>query len=170
MSIRAKLIALTALVQLGSLALLSGGMIVVFGTYGRHQVERAEDQMRQVVARTALDALIQKDQVQLLSYLNFLKGQYPALTYARVAWTRDGRTSTHTLLEPKPGGSVAERRVAVEDPQVKGAKVEVTFGVDRVILEALSASRGGGSTACCWWWASRRPPRAWRFHSCSRTA
>ena len=143
MSIRAKLIVLTTFVQLGSLALLSGGTIWVFGSYGRHQVARAEELMRHVVARTALDALIQRDQVQLLSYLNFLKGQYPALAYARVAWTHDGRTSTHTLGAPASGGSVTERRVAVEDPKQPGSKVEVAFGVDRVVLEApYRESRG----------------------------
>ena len=62
------------------------------------------------------DALIQKDQVQLLSYLNFLKVQYPALAYARTVWRNGDKTASQSLGAPVTGGRVLERRVVVSDP------------------------------------------------------
>lgn len=136
MGIRARLIALTVLLQLGALALLSGGMGVVFSGYGQKQVARSEELMRHAVARTALDALIQKDQVQLLSYLNFLKGQYPALVYARVLWRKGDKTVERVLGATTASGDVDERRVVVNDPNQPGQEVSVVFGVDRAVLDA----------------------------------
>ena len=85
MTIRARLIIQTVFLQVISVLLLANGVFAVQHTLGEKDVALAETQIRLAVARTATDALIQKDQVQLLSYLNFLKVQYPALAYARIA-------------------------------------------------------------------------------------
>ena len=136
MTIRVRLIVQTVFLQVLSLLLLAYGVFVVQRTLGERDVERAETQIRLAVARTATDALIQKDQVQLLSYLNFLKVQYPALAYARTVWRTGGKTASQSLGSPVIGGRVLERRVMVSDPASADRGVEVFFGVDQDILWA----------------------------------
>jgi signal transduction histidine kinase len=117
-----------------SLLLVAAGVFAVQRTLGERDVERAEAQIRLAVARTANDALILKDQVQLLSYLNFLKVQYPALAYARILWRTGDKTASQSLGAPAAGGHVLERRVVVSDPASADRSVEVLFGVDQDIL------------------------------------
>lgn len=134
MSIKLRLVLLTTSLQLLSLLLLSGGVLLVFRAYGERQVAQSEEMMRHAIARTALDALIARDQVQLLSYLSFLKGQYPALTQAEVSWRRAGRETNHRIGGASGGGHVELRRVTVNDPAQPDQSVEVVFGVDRETL------------------------------------
>lgn len=136
MTIRVRLIVQTVFLQALSLLLLAYGVLVVQRSLGERDIERAEMQIRLAVARTATDALIQKDQVQLLSYLNFLKVQYPALTYARTVWHAGAKTATQSLGGPGAGGRVLERRVMVSDPAAADRAVEVFFGVDQDVLHA----------------------------------
>jgi signal transduction histidine kinase len=136
MTIRVRLIMQTVFLQVLSLLLLSWGVFAVQRSLGERDVERAESQIRLAVARTATDALIQRDQVQLLSYLNFLKVQYPALSYARTVWHSGSKTATQSLGAPSEGGRVLERRVMVSDPAAADRTVEVFFGVDQDALRA----------------------------------
>ncbi|HEX4047663.1 MAG TPA: HAMP domain-containing sensor histidine kinase [Elusimicrobiota bacterium] len=134
MTIRVRLIAQTVFLQVLSLLLLAYGVFAVQRTLGQRDVERAETQIRLAVARTATDALIQKDQVQLLSYLNFLKVQYPALAYARTIWRNGDKVESQSLGAPGGGDRVLERRVVVSDPASAARSVEVLFGVDQDAL------------------------------------
>lgn len=134
MTIRTRLILQTVLLQFFTLLLLAYGVYLVQRSLGERDVERAEQQIRLAVARTASDALIQKDQVQLLSYLNFLKVQYPALAYARTVWHNGDRAARQSLGAPVEGGRVLERRVMVSDPAAADRTVEVFFGVDQDVL------------------------------------
>jgi signal transduction histidine kinase len=136
MTIRVRLIVQTVFLQVLSLLLLAYGVFAVQRTLGERDVERAETQIRLAVARTATDALIQKDQVQLLSYLNFLKVQYPALAYARTVWRSEDKRSAQSLGTPTAGGRVLERRVMVSDPASSDRDVEVFFGVDQDVLRS----------------------------------
>lgn len=136
MTIRVRLIMQTVFLQVLSLLLLSWGVFAVQRSLGQRDVERAESQIRLAVARTATDALIQRDQVQLLSYLNFLKVQYPALAYARTVWHAGGKSAAQSLGAPSEGGRVLERRVMVSDPGSADRTVEVFFGVDQDALRA----------------------------------
>jgi signal transduction histidine kinase len=134
-TIRVRLIVQTVFLQVLSLLLVATGVFAVQRTLGERDVETAETQIRLAVARTATDALIQKDQVQLLSYLNFLKVQYPALSYARTVWRNGDKTSAQSLGVPGASGDrVLERRVVVSDPASAERSVEVLFGVDQDIL------------------------------------
>jgi signal transduction histidine kinase len=135
MTIRVRLIVQTVFLQVISLVLLAYGMFAVQRSLGEHDVEHAETQIRLAVARTATDALIQDDQVQLLSYLNFLKVQYPALAYARTIW-RNGAKKAAQSLGAAAGPHVLERRVLVSDPRSGERDVEVFFGVDQDVLRA----------------------------------
>jgi signal transduction histidine kinase len=133
-TIRVRLIVQTVFLQVLSLLLVAAGVFAVQRTLGERDVERAETQIRLAVARTATDALIQKDQVQLLSYLNFLKVQYPALAYARTVWRNGDKTASQSRGAPEIGGRVLERRVVVSDPASAARSVEVFFGVDQDVL------------------------------------
>ncbi|MBI3288320.1 MAG: HAMP domain-containing protein [Elusimicrobia bacterium] len=136
MKIRTRLVLLTGALQMFSLAVFGGGVIVVLKESENRTTFTAEELLRHAIARTALDALIQRDQVQLLSYLNFLKGQYPALIYARVSWTKGDKSVRHEI--GATGGNLAlrERQVVVSDPSQPGQAVEVIFGIDRDVLRA----------------------------------
>ena len=141
MTIRVRLIVQTVIVQIASILLIGYGVVAVQGVLSEREVQRSETLMKHAVARTATDALIQKDDVQLLSYLNFLKVQYPALTYARVVWHKGAKTSTQNLGSVEAGGSVSERRVRVSDPAALDRTVEISFGVDQDILRQPSRER-----------------------------
>ncbi len=142
MKIRTRLVLLTGSLQIASLVLLSVGVMTVLKSYEDTQQARSEDLLRHAIARTSLDALIQRDQVQLLSYLNFLKGQHPALSYARVAWRKGEKVSNHEMGETTTGPSVKDRKVLVTDPNQPGQSVEVVFGVDQDALrEPIVRSR-----------------------------
>ncbi len=134
MTIRVRLIVQTVFLQVISLLLLAYGVFAVQRSLGERDVARAETQIRLAVARTASDALIQRDQVQLLSYLNFLKVQYPALTYARTVWRIGSRTARQSLGAAPADANVVERRVMVSDPAAGDRTVEVFFGVNQDIL------------------------------------
>ncbi|HAZ08438.1 MAG TPA: hypothetical protein DCZ01_07960 [Elusimicrobia bacterium] len=134
MTIRSRLITQAALLQIASLLLLSYGVVSVQRALGEREVLRAETLLKHAVARTATDALIQKDQVQLLSYLNFLKAQYPALAYAHVVWHKGTKTTTQNLGAAPSVGRIDERRVRVSDPSMPDSIVEISFGVDRDVL------------------------------------
>lgn len=138
MTIRVRLILQTLFLQVISLLLLAYGVFAVQRSLGERDVERAETQIRLAVARTATDALIQKDEVQLLSYLNFLKVQFPALAYARTVWRRGDKSVTQSLGAPAAGARVLERRVTVSDPAAADRSVEVFFGVDQDVLRATA--------------------------------
>lgn len=125
---------LTGALQLFSLALFGGGVVAVLKNSENLKTADSEEVLRHTIARTALDALIQRDQVQLLSYINFLKGQYPALTYARIFWKKEGKTVHHEIGATGGGPSITERQVVVSDPSQPGQTVEVVFGVDRDVL------------------------------------
>ena len=134
MTIRVRLIVQAVFLQFVSLVLLAYGVMAVQSTLGKRDVERAEVQIRQAVTRTATEALIQEDQVQLLSYLNFMKMQYPALERARIVWRNGSRSSSQSLGTPTPGGHMIEERVMVADPASPERSVEVTFGVNPDVL------------------------------------
>ena len=134
MTIRTRLIALTVLLQLGSLVFLTGGVMLALKAYGRQQIVATEDLLRHAVARTALDALIQRDEIQLLSYLNYLKGQHPALSYALISWNMGGKTTRHTMGTPAADPEIKELRVLVADPSQPDRTVEIVFGADHRVL------------------------------------
>src|SRR3954470_3853448 len=135
MTIRVRLIAQTVFLQIVALSFLAYGVFAVQRSLGERDVETAETQIRLAVARTATDALIQKDQVQLLSYLNFLKVQYPALAYARTVWRNGDKTAAQSLgAAGASSDRILERRVLVSDPASADRSVEVQFGVNQDIL------------------------------------
>jgi signal transduction histidine kinase len=134
MKIRTKLLLLTGALQFFSLSVLSAGIFAVSKSSENRQTYRSEELLRHAIARTALDALIQRDQIQLLSYLNFLKGQYPALIYARVTWTKDGRSVHREMGAMDSSPAISERQVVVSDPSQVGQTVAVLFGIDRDLL------------------------------------
>jgi signal transduction histidine kinase len=130
------------LLQLGACAVLAGGVVLVLKSYSREQAVAAEELLRHVIAHTAIDALIQRDAMQLVSYLNYLKGQYPALSYARISWTKGQKVSHYTLGTSVADSHIKELRVRVFDPNQPDRAAEVVFGADqRVFRVTLAQSR-----------------------------
>jgi signal transduction histidine kinase len=136
MTIRMRLIVQTALLQAVSLLLLAYGAIAVERTLGQRQAARAETLLQEAVVHAASDALIQRDQVQLLSYLNFLKIQYPALSYAHVSWRRGDKVIPLDVGARAPGQNVVEHALTIKDPAAPDRAVAITVGVDQDAIRA----------------------------------
>ena len=86
MKIQTRLIlSITALLVVSMLS-LGYGILFVQRSRERQDMEKAAKIIENSVQRVALDAMLQKDDLQLVSYVNFLKAQYPALSDARITW------------------------------------------------------------------------------------
>jgi hypothetical protein len=107
---------------------------------GADEARRLETTILHSVSHDATDALIQGDEVQLLSALRLLQVQYPALSYARLDWRQGERVVAHRLGKPNPGSRVDEERVRVEVSYPQKSEAEIVVGLDQDILR--NASRG----------------------------
>lgn len=130
MTIRTKLtLSVTALF---AVALSTLG--VIFIGLERSQLElQAREEARIIVStvdRAAKDALVQRDDLLLLSYIKFLQQEFPGLSFVEVSWQEGDRTRTHHIGRPKeddPDGR-REQVIRVKDPGDSGRVV--TLGID----------------------------------------
>ena len=97
MTIRARLIVSTFLLQVISMALLGWGVLAVRRQYQDRDLRKSAALIEMAVERAASDSLIQKDDVALLSYMKFLQLQYPAIAQARIDWKNKGRDRAATV-------------------------------------------------------------------------
>ncbi|MCM2305672.1 MAG: hypothetical protein NDJ72_13305, partial [Elusimicrobia bacterium] len=72
MTIRARLVLGTFLLQVVSMALLGWGVLAVRKQYQERDARARASSVVSTVQRAASDSLIQKDDVALLSYMKFL--------------------------------------------------------------------------------------------------
>ena len=86
MKIGGKFILTTTLLLTGTMTILSYGILASVSAIQKQDLEKQARVVENSAQRVALDALLQKDELQLVSYINFLKAQYPALCYAKIAW------------------------------------------------------------------------------------
>lgn len=96
------------------------------------QLER-ESLIESMVLRAARDALIQQDDLLLLSYLKFLREQFPALVFVRVNWLQGDRVRSHLVGEKKAGA--ASRALKEVDPGDSSRSVALELGIDRAYFE-----------------------------------
>jgi signal transduction histidine kinase len=135
MRIRTRLIlSITALLVVSMLS-LGYGILFAQRSRERQDMERAARIIENSVQRVALDAILQKDDLQLVSYVNFLKAQYPALAYARISWVAGGR-SRSVNLGAAPDGRVSERSLEVTDPSDQTRRVAIRLGISDEVIEA----------------------------------
>lgn len=135
MTIRGKLILSTFLLQVSSMALLGGGVLIIRRQFQERDIASAAALIEASVRRAASDFLIQKDDVGLLSYMKFLQGEFPAIVQARVLWRSGERERTATVGDAAPGSGATETRVAVADSADPARSVEVALYLDPVALE-----------------------------------
>lgn len=136
MTIRARLAAATFLLQVLSMAGLGWGVLLISRQLQERDIERSARVIESTISRAALEALLQKDDLQLISYVNFAKSQYPAVVYARIDWRSGERVRTHTLGEPgASAGAVRETRLRIQNPADRTREVSIAVGVDREELE-----------------------------------
>lgn len=137
MTIRTRLVAATFLLQVLSMTGLGWGVLLIHRQLQERDIESSARLIERTVSRAALEALLQKDDLQLISYVNFAKAQYPAVVYARIDWRAGSRVRTHALGGASEGsGRVRETRVRVENPADPDRDVTIVLGVDRDALEA----------------------------------
>ncbi|MDD5628935.1 MAG: ATP-binding protein [Elusimicrobia bacterium] len=143
MSIRTRLIlSITALLVVSMLS-LGYGILFVQRSQERKDMEQAARIIENSVQRVALDSILQRDDLQLVSYVNFLKAQYPALAYARISWSAGGRNRSVALGgEPSPSARILERPLVMADPADPARRVSIRLGIDQAVIEeALHASQ-----------------------------
>ncbi|MFA6093276.1 MAG: HAMP domain-containing sensor histidine kinase [Elusimicrobiota bacterium] len=92
--------------------------------------ERAQI-IERTLERAARDALLQKDDVLLISYVKFLREQFPALSYCRVQWEEGSRVRTVSVGDVRSAGEgVFERPVLVRDPSDGTRRAVLFIGID----------------------------------------
>ncbi|MDD5304152.1 MAG: HAMP domain-containing sensor histidine kinase [Elusimicrobia bacterium] len=136
MTIRTRLVVSTFLLQVFSMALLGWGVLAVRRQFQDRELHQSAALIEMAVERAASDALIQKDDVALLSYMKFLQVQYPAITQARILWKNKGRERAATVGLGRFGAQVRESRFTVADPADPQRTVEVDLALDYDVLDA----------------------------------
>lgn len=140
MSLRARLtLAIGGLLAV-SMALLGYGVVLVSGRYNQRDAERRTEVIVNTLQKAAGDALLQRDDLLLVSYVNFLRTQYPSLAQVRIVWRTAERSRPLTLGETAAGREVAVRSLSVSDPADPSRRVEVSFDQD---LDTLRFMVGG---------------------------
>ncbi|MDE1977369.1 MAG: HAMP domain-containing protein [Elusimicrobia bacterium] len=134
MKIRTKLILTTNAVLICSMALLGYGIIAAENAYKMESMENSAKIIENSAVRVAMDALLQKDELQLVSYVNFLKSLYPALAYAKIDWRVPGRVQNLTLGQALPKDEITESKLQVMDPEDTRRLVRITLGIDKDVL------------------------------------
>ncbi len=134
MTIRTKLtLAIAGLLSVS--AVLTGyGVLAVYDSFYNRQEQQRISLVENAAQRAAQDALLQRDDVLLLSYLNFLRGQFPSLRAVAVHWDVDGRQ--RTVVVGRSGGAY-ERVLRVSDPAIPSRAVTLELDIDRKTLRAI---------------------------------
>jgi signal transduction histidine kinase len=129
------MLAITALLVVSMLS-LGYGILFVQRTRERRDMEQAARIIENTVQRVALDAILQKDDLQLVSYVKFLKAQYPALCFARISWISGGGSRSVDLGESPPSGRVSERLVEVTDQADPTHRIAINLKLNDDVIEA----------------------------------
>ncbi|MEQ1919569.1 MAG: HAMP domain-containing sensor histidine kinase [Elusimicrobiota bacterium] len=136
MTIRTRLIVSTFLLQVFSMALLGWGVLAVRRQFQERDLRASATTIEMAVQRAALDSLIQKDDVALLSYIKFLEVQYPAIAQVRIRWVNKGRERSAVVGTARFGAQTRETRLTVADPADPLRTVELDLAVDYAVLDA----------------------------------
>ena len=143
MTIRTRLILSTFLLQVVSMALLGWGVLAVRRQFQERDLQKLVATIEMAVHRAAVDSLIQRDDVALLSYMKFLQVQYPSIAQAKIQWRNRGRERGATVGDGRFGGQSRPSRFTVADPADPQRTVEVELALDMTLLQGpfLEANR-----------------------------
>ena len=135
MTIRTKLTLAISGLLAGALGLLAWGVLAVSDSFARRDAAQRTAIIENSVERAGRDALLQKDDLLLISYVNFLREQYPALTSAEITWFSGDKPRTIALGSPT-GAEDEERVLQVSDPADPSRRVSIRVALDLDLLEA----------------------------------
>lgn len=135
MTIRTRLVVSTFLLQVFSMALLGWGVLAVRRQFQERDLRTAAKLIEMAVQRSALDSLIQKDDVALLSYMKFLQSQHPAIAQAEIVWRNKGRERTASVGMQPRGADNRRSRFTVADPLDPERTVSVELDLDYEVLD-----------------------------------
>lgn len=134
MRIRTKLSLLVAGLYAASLGALGWSLVAL---QKRHMSYDNADRVMIVmnsVERAARDALLQKDDVLLVSYVKFLQLQYPMLAYCRIRWEVGGAVRA-LMVGSESSRAATERTALVRDPMDGTRRVTLVVGIDQGKLQ-----------------------------------
>ncbi len=135
MTIRTKLTLSITLLLAVTMGLMSAGVLVVSESFASRDAEQRIGIIENSAQRAAKDALLLKDDLALISYFNFLRAQYPALSFARITWqSPEGRSRSLTVGEESNAPNIDSRWVLASDPGEAARRVRVRLGIDSSAL------------------------------------
>lgn len=137
MRIRAKLTVSIGLLLIASMSALSYGIITLSTAYAYRDAAQREEVILNSVRKAAQDALIQKDDLLLVSYVKFLRQQYPSLVYAKIAWHAADRVRPLSVGQSEGAGRVREARIEVANPADSSHQVTIDVGLGTDIARSL---------------------------------
>ncbi len=141
MTIRTRLIVTTFLLQVLSMTLVGAGVLLVRNQFQERDLPKQAAVIEMAVERAALDSLIQKDDVALLSYMKFLERQYPALEQVSIRWRGKGREHEATVgTDRHAAGEDRRTTLTVADPAEPQRVAELTIVIDWTELGAPFAA------------------------------
>ena len=144
MTIRLKLSLATAAILASGLGFLGWALVTLEGRYLREESQKGNALFLQTVRRAAEDALIQKDDLLLVSYIKFLQKQHKSLLYCRIDWHTPGGERVLTLGPPSSSTTwvpstgarkVEEIPLRVVDPRDPKRFVVLLLGVNMESIE-----------------------------------
>lgn len=139
MTIRTRLAAAVSLLLALSMGLLGYGVITLSRSYAQRDAAMKAEVIVNSVQRAAQDALLQKDDLLLVSYLKFLAEQYSSLVCSKIEWHAGERVRMLNVGQPGALSSIQERIIQVAHPSDPTLRVIVRASIDR---EALSGVVG----------------------------
>ena len=123
------------------MALLAYGVVLVSNSYNKRDAERRIEVITNTLQKASSDALLQKDDLLLISYANFIRGQYPSVAQVRMTWRSGDRSRPLTVGPGVPvGATVATRTISVSDPADSSRRVELAIDVDEKVLYDVVAT------------------------------
>jgi signal transduction histidine kinase len=141
MTIRRKLTISIGLLLIVSMGALSYGIIAVSTAYAKRDAAKREEVILNSVQKAAQDALIQKDDLLLVSYIKFLRQQYPSLLYTRIEWRVGERVRSLNVGEAASQGRTAESVIQMANPTDPASRVSIQVGLDSDITSSLVAAQ-----------------------------
>lgn len=141
MTIRRKLTVSIGLLLIVSMGALSYGIIAVSTAYAKRDAAKREEVILNSVQKAAQDALIQKDDLLLVSYIKFLRQQYPSLLYTRIEWRVGERVRSLNVGEAASQGRTTESVIQMANPADPANRVSIQVGLDSDITSSLVAAQ-----------------------------
>jgi len=89
------------------------------------------------VRRAGQDALLQQDDLLLLSYVKFLQKQFPEFASCKITWRDGERVRRHTIGTLVSSGKVSSKVIRVLDPADENRELTLDVGVDEKSMQAL---------------------------------